>query len=130
MPEDKKPEEKPEPKTPFVYKPKDDTVLKAIAVGIKEGRVWTSNHCRDVDELRMSFMILALMEKDDLGELIAGGVHTFFEWMDKAGPRSINGLPCFFSCDYLNKEDWEKVKATHDALVKAEDSVKVEGKAS
>lgn len=113
---------------PYVYKPKTDIEIKAIAVGLKEGRVWTSNHCRSVDELRMSFMIIALMDKKDLGAMMDAGVHTFFEWMDKAGPRSVNGLPCFFSCDTLNKEDWEKVRSTYDALVTAEDSVKVEGK--
>lgn len=30
--------------------------------------------------------------------------------MSDAGPRSINGYPCFFSCSFLHRLDWELVR--------------------
>ena len=36
-------------------------------------------------------------------------IGLIYEYIDKAGPRSINGLPNFFSMRLLNKEDALKV---------------------
>jgi hypothetical protein len=37
-------------------------------------------------------------------------IGVIYEWMEKAGPRSVNGYPTFFSCRLLHKEDWERAK--------------------
>ena len=40
------------------------------------------------------------------------GVHTpvaYYEYYDKAGPRSVNGYPCFFSCSLLLGKDVKRV---------------------
>jgi hypothetical protein len=35
---------------------------------------------------------------------------VIWEWMDKAGPRAINGYPIFFSCRIMHAEDWNRAK--------------------
>lgn len=35
-------------------------------------------------------------------------IGCFWEYMDKAMPRSINGLPCFMSVRIMHKDDWDR----------------------
>jgi len=35
---------------------------------------------------------------------------VIYEHLSKAGPRSINGNPCFFSCRILSVSDWARVR--------------------
>lgn len=37
-------------------------------------------------------------------------IGVVWEWLSKAGPRSINGYPIFFSCRLMHREDWEKAR--------------------
>lgn len=37
-----------------------------------------------------------------------------WEYYDKAGPRGINGYPCFFSCHLMHREDWERARRAAD----------------
>lgn len=52
---------------------------------------------------------LAQFKEDDVG--------TIWEYYNKAGARSINGYPCFFSLHVMCKKDWEKaIKAIRREL--------------
>lgn len=73
--------------------------------------------------LPMIFMPLALMDEKMLKKLDKDGVAVFFEEYSKAGPRSINGYPCFFSCRYMTFTDYEKVREVAQALQSAMDGV-------
>jgi len=42
-------------------------------------------------------------------------IGVIYEYISKAGPRSINGYPCFFSFRILNKADWLRA---HAAIVR------------
>jgi hypothetical protein len=44
-------------------------------------------------------------------------IGMIFEYYDKAGPRSINGFPCFFSFQILNRTDTQKVLAMAQPLM-------------
>jgi hypothetical protein len=35
---------------------------------------------------------------------------VIWEWMAKAGPRSINGYPIFFSCRLMHRDDWTRAE--------------------
>jgi len=37
-------------------------------------------------------------------------IGLFWEYFDKAGPRFINGYPCFTTCHIMRSEDWERAK--------------------
>lgn len=51
-------------------------------------------------------MPLALGAADKID---ADKVGMLYEYMDKAGPRSVNGYPCFFSFRWLDKRDSRRV---------------------
>ena len=47
-------------------------------------------------------------------------IGLIYEYIEKAGPRSINGHPSFFSCQTLNKEDTTKMFKHYEKLNKQE----------
>jgi len=71
-----------------------------------------------VQTIRMVFMPIAFMDEPEPEELEKIG--DFFEYMEKAGPRSVNGYPCFMSFNILSKHDfplfWEKLKKLYAAI--------------
>lgn len=85
----------------------DQEELKAFAVGLAEGRVFTSSHVRNPDDVRSVFMILALMRRLPPNDFLEK-VGVVWEWIDKAGPRAINGMPMFFSCRFMHIADWAR----------------------
>jgi len=93
-------------------KNRSEEELKAIAVGIADGNIFCSMQIPPGEQQHMLhsvFMVLAFMSKEDLERLLAENVSVFFEDMSKAGPMSVNGYPCFFSCQTLTKTEWELV---------------------
>lgn len=55
--------------------------------------------------MSMVFMPIALMGKEDAEKLAEEECSMVYEYMEKAGPRSVNGLPGFFSFQFLNCAD-------------------------
>lgn len=103
--------------------------LTEIAKDIALNKIFTSAHMHENDWagcLGLVFMPMALgafakePPKDfEVGALKEEGVTLkdvglIYEYWDKAGPRSINGYPIFWSCSVLNHEDTKFVldKAT------------------
>jgi hypothetical protein len=93
---------------PWVYKPKTPEEIEALAWDIEAGRVFGSWSCPP-DMIRSCFMILAFMEATHLQSLKDNNICHVYEYMDKAGPRGINGYPSFFSAQYLNQDDITKI---------------------
>jgi hypothetical protein len=102
--------------------PLPDKDLKDLAIAMRAGTVFSSDHLRssEANMLGMVFMPFmlggaALHRQIDLHDLT-----LFYEHLDQAGPRSINGLPMFFSMRYLNRADhsrlYEKMSAIEKAL--------------
>ena len=59
--------------------------------------------------LPVVFLPLAFMDEKQRQKLVDENVIHFYEYVDQAGPRSINGMPSFFSARNINQEEWEKV---------------------
>lgn len=92
--------------------------LKTLADDIRAGRIFTSAHIATHDNvLGLVFMPLAFMSAEDRETLRDVGMA--YEYLDKAGPRCINGYPMFFSVRLLSKEDTEKVFAIIRAIDEA-----------
>ena len=89
----------------WTYTSKTDAELETLAWDIIGGKVFGSWDIKNPDMLRMSFMVLAFMEATHMDEIKQNDIAHVYEYMDKAGPRSVNGMPCFFSASYLNKAD-------------------------
>jgi len=88
--------------------------LKEIAKGIHAGKIFTSNHLHkneSLNTLGMVFMPLLFMDKKAKDDLIKAKASVFWEWMDQAGPRAINGYPIFMSMRFMTDAEWIKVMA-------------------
>ena len=78
--------------------------LRELAMDICDGKVFHDrliNPERFQQDVGMVFMPLALGGMEGLKEKTIG---LMYEYYDKAGPRSVNGMPCFFSCSILHRD--------------------------
>ena len=100
------------------YVPKTDKELKQLALDIHTGQVFTDRAVpkHDVHLIRNIFMPLAFLDKSQVEHLQAIGVNLIYEYLDKAGPRSVNGYPSFFSFQILDSTDFEKLVTHMDRL--------------
>jgi len=90
----------------------EDKELKQLAIDISENKVFGTFHMneREIESnISIVFMPFAFMSNEQRKEMVDKGVVHFYEYYDKAGPRSVNGMPCFFSMLHIVKEDWIKI---------------------
>lgn len=71
-------------------------------------KIFSDRHIGPNDQnLAMNiFLPFALMEKKDADRLHKRGVAMIYEYLDKAGSRSINGYPMFMSFRLIYKDEW------------------------
>lgn len=86
--------------------------IKQLANDMNKGLVFTDRHISGLNSLPMVFMPLAIMsaKKEWIDQ-----VGLIYEYLDKAGPRSINGMPMFMSMKIVPKAD---VKELYDYMKK------------
>lgn len=95
------------------YIQKENSELKQLAQDIYDQKVFTSAHVRVNKDLPMIFMPIALgafkdWEKDDMQD-----IGVIYEFYSEAGPRGVNGYPCFTSFKILDKFDTDKMWDYH-----------------
>ena len=106
---------------------KTDEELKEIAKDLWAGRIFSDRHINSLKDnpnvLGMVFMPMVFMDNKTRKKLANLKVSFIYEYLDKAGPRSINGMPIFFSCRTLTEpeakkmfEYYEKFKQIADTL--------------
>lgn len=110
------------------FKPKSipsltEEFLTQLAKDIAMNLVFTSDqiHRNEWDNiLGMVFMPIVLGAFSDYSEEARKDIGMIYEYYAKAGPRSINGYPIFFSFSIVNVKDrqfvWEKVEKIRKAL--------------
>ena len=101
------------------------TELEQIARDLFKKAIFTDRHVPP-DDSRMFqsiFMVFvfSIRTKRYLRQLKQVGM--IFEYFDKAGPRSINGYPCFFSAQMLNHQDTKEVWELYHKLQEATEEV-------
>lgn len=101
---------------PFVYATKTDAELETLAWDVVSRRVFGSWDIPDPPDVSMVFMVLALMKPEHAAQLRENKIAHCYEYMDKASPRSVNGMPCFFSAQFLNEDDAGKLRVRVEAL--------------
>jgi len=86
---------------------KTDEEVKQLVVDVVGGRVFCDYMVPEgqTNTMQMVFMPLALMSREDGENLIENEASMLYEYLDKAGPRSVNGFPGFFSFQVLNRAD-------------------------
>lgn len=92
---------------------KTDLELKQIAADIYEGKIFTDRHIKNQKDLTFVFMPLMLGGFKNVPENDIKKIGLIYEYLDKAAPRSINGMPCFTSLRFLLIDELDQV---HDFL--------------
>ena len=95
--------------------------LKQLALDIMENKVFGSwmIHPNESESLIGSiFTPLIFLNQEQLEKLKNQKPAHFYEYMDKAGPRTINGYPIFMSFRSLTKEESIKLAKFLESLKK------------
>lgn len=79
--------------------------LVKVAEDILDNKIFTSNHVAEQNMVTMVFPILSFLDKKMLTKMQKDDVVLMYEYMDKAGPRGVNGYPMFFSCRFLTRSE-------------------------
>jgi len=101
------------------YKPMTDDEIRKLAEDMYKGLIFTDRHLENQKELPMVFMPLALMDKELIGELIKNPPGMIYEYLDKAGPMAINGMPMFLSLKMTSVDDAKKVSDHYHKIKEA-----------
>lgn len=88
--------------------------LRKFVDGAVSGRLFTSVQVEPVSLVPVVFMPVAMGAFVGWTDDEIKHVGVIWEWMDQAGPRSVNGMPMFMSMRIMNKEDWTRAL---DAIV-------------
>lgn len=121
------PEAEPETEPEVRLPRKSPEELEKLVQDIIAGQIFGSwNIPQEQSRMIMSvFMPLAFLEESQR-DILKETAHIYAEMKD-AGPRSINGMPCFFSMNLIGPEDWQivadrviKIQRQIDALSKGE----------
>ena len=106
------------------YTKKTDEDLKQIAKDMWAGKIFTDRHLKNDPQMISSvFMILALLDKKQLVKMEQDNINLFYEYLDKAAPRSINGYPIFFSMRMLDKNDAARMIDFYNEVGKVMDKI-------
>lgn len=103
-----------------------DEELKQIALDLLHRKIYSTQHQRLInnpEEIPLVFMPLVFFKPKDLKEFWKQKPAMIFEYIDKASPRSINGLPRFFSMQWLDENEAKKVLDYFHKLKEAEKAV-------
>lgn len=112
-----------------------DEEVKEFALGMYRGEIFTELHIAPHDRnnggvVRMVFMGLALAASEmdpalqgSLDKSPPGMVYARYHVDGRSNtfPRSINGYPIFNRCDFLSKDDTDRVQDKFEEIVKALD---------
>lgn len=99
------------------YVEKTDAELETLAQDVVAGRVFHSlyhipNREDPVDafrDLQSAFMLFALGDNSFFDHIEKQKIVACYEYLDKAGPLSVNGRPTFFSCSMLNETEQRRL---------------------
>lgn len=86
-----------------------DQDIKKLAEDMYKGLVFTDRHIENKEDIVRVFMPIILAGESIISELRKNSPGMIYEYMDKAVPMGINGMPIFFSFRIISKEDTKKV---------------------
>lgn len=99
---------------------KTEEEIKTLALDFHAGKVYTDRHLSDPNAVMQVFMPIVMGGLKDVSEDDMMQIGLIYEYLEKADPRSVNGMPTFRSFQYLHKDDvsllFEKLKKIEEAL--------------
>lgn len=79
--------------------------LTQLAIDVVTNKVFMTQDIQAIDSAFM--VILALLDDESRQKMIDAKPVAFYEYYEKAGPRSVNGYPSFFSMQWIPEEEWQ-----------------------
>lgn len=105
--------------------------LRKFVDDFVSGRIFSSAHLPPTDDRLIGGVFLTAglggFSEWTLEELQQIGI--IYEYLNQAGPRSINGYPCFFSLRVLHVEDWRIALVAINAELERRKSIPLPGDA-
>lgn len=98
--------------------------IKKIALDVLQGRIFCDRMVDAPEMVTSVFMPLGLMEHKDLKALAKRNPQLIFEYLDKAMPMGVNGMPMFTSMQYLDEQEFDVFKDYFEEYKAAMDGVK------
>lgn len=86
-----------------------DAQIKKLVVDVHGGSVFCDWMIPEEERERAMmyvFVVLVMMDKEQRDQFLSQEPAMIYEYLEEAGPRTVNGLPTFFSLSYLNKADY------------------------
>lgn len=101
--------------------------LRKFVDGVASGQIFTDRHIPpgDTDMVGSVFMVVGLGAFAGWTKERIKSVGCVWEWWSEAGPRSINGLPIFYSARIMHVEDWKRAHAAVEKELKRRESIEV-----
>ena len=102
--------------------------LRKFVLDFLENRIFTDKHIRPHDYASMAPMVFmplvfGVFSKYNTESLKQIG--CVYAYMREAGPRSINGYPCFFSMHIVHIDDWARAAKAIEREEKRRESIEV-----
>lgn len=97
---------------------KTDEEIRELAKQLYRGEIYTSDQTPP-DLTSMVWMVMAFAGEEHIESMRRDGIAMFYEEISKAGPRAINGHPCFFSMAMLNFVDRERLYDAYDDILRS-----------
>lgn len=102
--------------SPDEFKIRTDEELRQLALDIVEGKVFGSWMVPN-DEGMTAFRIITMfLGPDDYARMRERKVVGLFEYLDKAGPLSVNGLPSFMSMQLIYQVEVDRLNTYIEQL--------------
>lgn len=98
-----------------------DEQIKQFGIDLYKELIFTSSQLRNQEDISMVFMPLLFMDENQMEEFKELKPFVLFEYIHKAGPRSINGYPVFWSFNHATKEEWKKIYDVYSKMKRLED---------
>lgn len=107
------------------YKPLTDEQVKDLARDLYADKIFGSWMLPEsqMDMLFMVFMVLIFMDDIQKKKMKRDNTFFFYEYYDKAGPRSINGMPTFMSCHICSGDDVKRIITKRNEIAALIDGV-------
>ena len=101
--------------------------LKQIAKDMVAGKIFTDRQIPKTTPLHLVFMPFVFMEEKQRTKLTdqieKKEIYMIYEYLEKAGPRAINGMPTFMSCNMLSKTETDIMLDYFKKIKKALDEI-------
>lgn len=102
----------------------EDEQLKKLAFDIFCGHVFTDRHVKHPSDMPLVFVPLMLLTGELAKKLADDPPGLIYQYYDEAGPRSVNGMPIFFSFRYLSKEKTARMFQFYEQFKQMKDQIK------